>query len=114
VRCDPAQATPACTTAVEVGIEGQDVFTGTATITLPIEIEKTQDATDRAMRAATLGVEVPYVRIGDLEVSIEWTIKNLSTSPGQARILVDGGNEYFFYVPSDFVFDPQEDELPPR
>lgn len=85
----------------------------TATVTLPIALEKPADATARAMMAAEFGVDVPYVRVGDLAVSVEWTIKNLDNEPGLARVRLNGGNEYFDYVPTNFVVDPEEDEEPP-
>jgi hypothetical protein len=103
-------------TSIEVGIEGTDVFTGTVTIDLPVELESADDAMERADRAAVLGVgadELAYVRVGDFDVSIEWTIKNLAGSEGEARISVNGGNQYWYYVPTEFVIDPEEDEEPP-
>jgi hypothetical protein len=53
------------------------------------------------------------VRNGDFDVSIEWSIKNLAGSEGEARISVNGGNEFWYYVPTEFVIDPEEDEEPP-
>src|SRR5678815_1686973 len=44
---------------------------------LPIRLEKPEEATERAMRTAELGVDVPYVKVGDIEVSVEWTVHNL-------------------------------------
>src|SRR5690606_21636630 len=32
---------------------------------------------------------------------------------GVARVHLSGGNEYFAYVPTNFVIDPEEDEEPP-
>lgn len=92
---------------------GNMVDVATAVIDLPIRLERELEATERGELAAELGVEVPYVKIGDMFVSIEWTIKNLEDSEGIARILVNGGNEYFYYVPTNFVIDPEEDEEPP-
>jgi hypothetical protein len=85
----------------------------TATITLPITIEKPVDATARAKLATEFGVDVPYVRLGDLAVSVEWTIKNLDTADGLARVRLNGGNEFFTYVPANFIVDPKEDPTPP-
>jgi len=85
----------------------------TATVTLPIKLETDQDAMARADLAAQLGIEVPYVKIGDMAVSVEWTVKNLSDTDGTAFIDVNGGNEYYAYVPLNFVVDPQRDETPP-
>jgi len=110
---DPVYIRAPMQAGLEVGIEGSDVFEASTSIDLPIKLETPEDADQRAMLAAELGVEVPYVRIGDLEVSIEWTIKNLAQSEGEARIDVNGGNQYWYYVPTDFVIDPQQDEEPP-
>ncbi len=102
--------------SIEVGIAGSDVFTGTVTIDLPVELETMEDAIERGLRAAELGVgadQLAYVRVGDFDVSIEWTIKNLAGSEGEARISVNGGNQFWYYVPTEFVIDPEEDEEPP-
>jgi hypothetical protein len=99
---------------MEVGVDPTMAgMPATATVTLPIELETDKDAMDRATLAAQLGVDVPYVRIGDMAVSLEWTVKNLSDTDGVAFIDVNGGNEYFTYVPLNFVIDPEEDETPP-
>jgi hypothetical protein len=85
----------------------------TATLTLPIRLERDIEATARADLAADLGVEVPYVTRDDLDLSIEWTIKNLDPEPGIARVQVNGANEFFAYAPAAFVFDPEDEEEPP-
>jgi hypothetical protein len=75
-----------------------------------------QDAMERAELAMSIGVgadQLAYVRVGDIEVSIEWTIKNLSVNDGNARISVNGGNQFWYYVPLNFVVDPEEGEEPP-
>lgn len=99
--------------ALEVGVPDSMVNTATAQITLPVRVELEEEAAERAELAAELGVDVPYVRMDDLSISIEWTIKNLEESDGTARIMVNGGNEWFSYVPNVFVVDPEEDEEPP-
>lgn len=118
-------AAPACTedpqyvpgpSSIEVGIEGSDVFTGTVTIDLPFQLESMEDLTDRTELATELGVAadlLSVVRVGDLDVSLEWTIKNLAGSEGEARVIVNGGNQFWYYVPINFVVDPEEDEEPP-
>jgi hypothetical protein len=118
-------AAPACTedpqyvpgpSSIEVGAEGTDVFTGTVTIVLPFQLESMEDAAERADLAMSLGVApelLSYVRVGDLDVSLEWTIKNLAGSEGEARVIVNGGNQFWYYVPLNFVVDPEEDEEPP-
>lgn len=103
-------------TAIEVGIDGTDVFTATATLDLPVELESMQHAMERAELAMAIGIgadQLAYVRVGDVDVSIEWTIKNLSVNEGAARIKVNGGNQFWYYAPLNFVVDPEEDEEPP-
>lgn len=105
-------------TALEVGADTGDPAmppstTATATLTLPIKPEGMVDQVARAERATALGIELAYVLVGDLDVSIEWTIKNLSMNAGRATVKVDGGNQFFYYVPANFVIDPDEDEMPP-
>lgn len=86
----------------------------TGTITLPVSAaELALDEPDRAMLEAELGVMVPQVRLGDLSVSVEWSVKNLSDTDGIARVQVNGGNEWFYFDPLLFVVDPDEDEQPP-
>lgn len=100
-------------TAIEVAADPMAPTTATATLTLPIKPETMEDAMARATRETELGVELAYVRVGDLDVSVEWTVKNLTSAPARATVKVDGGNQFFFYVPSNFVIDPDEDEVPP-
>lgn len=95
------------------GEGGDDALGVTAQLVLPVRLELEEEAAARADRAAALGVDVPYVTRDDLDLSIEWTVKNLDAEPGVARILVNGANEYFAYVPSAFVTDPEDEEEPP-
>jgi hypothetical protein len=105
--------------ALEVGIPNPDVpdeVIGEATVstTLPIRFETMEEQMERAARMAELGgVDVPIVGLGDLDIAIEWTIKNLSDTEAEARILINGANELFEYDPMVFVIDPDEDEPPP-
>lgn len=85
-----------------------------ASLQLPIKTETADDARERAELAAKLApVMVPYVKIGDIEIDVEWTIKNLDMTPGQAKIQLNGANEYFSYDPSIIILDPGNDEAPP-
>jgi hypothetical protein len=86
---------------------------GKASLQLPIKTETASDMTRRAALATKLGVMVPYVKVGDIEVDVEWTIKNLDTKPGQAKIELNGANEFFSYDPSIIMLDPGNDEAPP-
>ncbi|HMG20878.1 MAG TPA: hypothetical protein VK607_06155 [Kofleriaceae bacterium] len=85
-----------------------------ASLQLPVRTETMADAMARtALQTKLAPIEVPYVRLGDLEIDVEWTIKNLDDQPGQARIQLNGANEYFSYDPSIIVLDPDDDEAPP-
>ena len=83
-----------------------------ASLVLPIEIETEEDAAERAELAAELGVDVPYVRLGDLDVSVEWSLENLDDFPGKVRVSLNGGNEYFFYDPTMIMLGGGDEESP--
>ena len=86
-----------------------------ASLLLPIKTETAADKTRRDALAAKLApVLVPYVKVGDLEIDVEWTIKNLDTKPGQARIQLNGANEFFSYDPSIVNLAPPDAEDPPK
>ena len=106
--------------ALEVGIlpdpanPNETVDEATATISLPVRQETMDEQMERAARMAALGgVDVPVARLDQLDIAIEWTIKNLSNDEATARILINGSNELFTYVPAAFVVDPDEDQEPP-
>lgn len=84
-----------------------------ASLVLPIKTETAKDKTERDALATQLGVMVPYVRVGDLELDVEWTIKNLEDKPGQAKIELNGANEFFSFDPSIIILNPDDDEAPP-
>jgi hypothetical protein len=117
MECPAAPTDPNCVQVLEAG---QDDGTGTNTIVaeaksklvLPINIEKPADANDRAARAAALGIEVPYVKLGDIEIEVEWQITNLDAQEGLALVELDGANEFFEYDPDLIVLDADE-EAPP-
>ena len=105
---DPEYINP--TEAIEVGAPNSGITEATTMVTLPIRLEEEDEATERAELATELGVDmIPYVRREDLELSLEWTIRNLSNTDGTARIHVNGATEYFAYVPELFVVDPEEE-----
>ncbi len=80
---------------------------------IPIRLENTTEAADRAQLATELGVDVPFVGHDDLDLSIEWTITNLEEEDAEVRIRLTGANEYFSYTPGNFIVDPEEDPMPP-
>lgn len=83
-----------------------------AELFLPIKLETAEDAAERGARAAELGIDVPYVKLGDVEISVEYTIKNLTDMPGTALVQLNGANELFIYDPSMIVLST-EDDAPP-
>lgn len=102
-------------TNLEAGMDdgaGGVIGEAKAQLVLPIETETPEDAEARAARAAELGIEVPYVKVGDLEVSVEWTIKNLDPVDGTALVELDGATELFAYDP-DLIVLSTDDEAPP-
>jgi len=80
---------------------------------LPIRLETPKEAMERAMRTADLMADVPYVKVGDIEVSVEWTIRNLDAmKEGIATVQLNGANEVFAYNP-DLVILGDPEEVPP-
>src|SRR5689334_5601957 len=85
-----------------------------ASVELPIKTETASDKTKRdALQAKLAPVMVPYVKIGDIEIEVEWTITNLDSKPGKATVELNGANEFFAYDPSTIVLEPGNDEAPP-
>jgi len=111
---DPEYVDPELTLEIDPATADPDVPPPTLLVDLPIRLEREDEAMARAELAAEIGIEVPYVTREDLEISIEWTLENLNADgPMEARIIMNGANEFFNYVPDAFVIDPEEDEEPP-
>ena len=86
-----------------------------ASLQLPIKTETAADKKARDALAAKLApILVPYVKVGDLELDVEWTIKNLDTKPGQAKIQLNGASEFFSYDPTIINLAPPGAEDPPK
>jgi hypothetical protein len=112
---------PACTddpiylqpgAVIEVGADQASV--ATAQLTLPIRLERGDEATARAACSAELGgVVVPYVTVADLDLELEWIVKNLADATATVRIQLNGASELAAYDPSVLVVDPDEEEPPP-
>ena len=100
--------------ALEGGVLDMDGVSqrAAASLVLPIKIETAEDAAERAQLATTLGVDVPYVRLGDLEVSVEWSLQNLDNRAGKIKVSLNGGNEYFFYDPTMIMLGGGDEESP--
>jgi hypothetical protein len=82
-------------------------------LTLPIRLPNMQDMNEAAaLQAKYPNITIPYVRVGDIDVEVEWTVKNLSNMDAVAFVEMNGANELFAYVPSAFI-DPNAVEPPP-
>jgi hypothetical protein len=104
-----------CLRFIEAGQDdgmGGQVAEAKTRLQLPINLETEEDAMIRAARTAELGVDVPYVKLGDIEVSVEWTITNLTDQEGIARLELNGANELFEYDP-DLIVLSTDDDAPP-
>jgi hypothetical protein len=98
---------------VATAVAAGGVTNPVGTMSLPIKSESVADAAKRMALANQLGVMVPYVKLGDIAVEIEWTIHNDDTMPGQAKVEFNGGNEFFYYDPNLVNLAPPNAENPP-
>lgn len=86
----------------------------TSSLMLPIKPETMKDATARMALADKLGVMVPYVKVGDIAIEVDWTVTNLDDTPGQFKVELNGANEWFIYDPTVVIpIVPGDDEQPP-
>lgn len=81
------------------------------TTLLPIKIETASDKAQRDALAASLNTVVPYVRLDDLRVSVEWSLTNPGTTAGKANVTLNGGNDRNYYDPN--TIPPAGREAPP-
>jgi hypothetical protein len=65
--------------------------------------------------ALALPMAVPWLGVRDVELQIEWTLKNLENREIEARVTINGGNEFGDYDKTLFVdpTEPVEDQTPP-
>jgi hypothetical protein len=88
-------------------------------VTLPFRMEVVQDPVEVMRRtdlATELGLtvdQIPYVLLDDVDVSIEWSMKNLEACAAQVSFSINGGNQYFMYDPVVLQPDPDEPQPPP-
>jgi hypothetical protein len=85
-------------------------------VLLPVVPETMDDLDERQRVADDLGVpldSIPYVKLEDMAVSIEWTVRNLEDQEGIARVDMTGANEWFRYVPELFDLDVEDEEVQP-
>ncbi len=97
---------------IEVGADGTTT-TASGSLLLPIRLETTAEMEARTAVMTDLGVMIPYVTRDDLELSVEWTVKNLSDADGVARVQMNGANEWFSYNPTAFLTGGEDEEPPP-
>jgi hypothetical protein len=109
----PGMDGPRLEGGLEMDAEGNPVPAKTSVV-LPINTETMDDIRDREALQMTMPAEVtiPYIRVGDLEVSVEWTIRNLEDMDGQATMQVNGANQFYEYDP-ELVVLSEDDEAPP-
>ncbi len=88
---------------------------GSGSIHVPVKPESKDDAALRAQIQKTVdpAVMVPTYRVDEYDLSVEWTVKNLDSVPGQFKIELNGANEMFTYDPSMIVLAPGDNEAPP-
>jgi hypothetical protein len=87
----------------------QEVGYAKTSINLPIELETANDRAAREALAAKLGVPVAFVGLDDIAVSVEWTLNNPTDAPAVAMVILNGGNDRFFY---DSTLAPVDEEEP--
>jgi hypothetical protein len=95
--------------------DGGSGATGTAnsSLVLSIKNETASDAATRMALATKLGVMVPYVKVGDIDIEVEYTVHNLDKMDGQFKVDLNGANEWWVYDPTAIILDPGDNEAPP-
>ncbi|HET9989349.1 MAG TPA: hypothetical protein VFQ65_12550 [Kofleriaceae bacterium] len=117
VDCGSSDAMDAChldsANAVMMGA-GMDAFMAVkGSIHVPVKPETADLTKARMALQATMpaGVDVPLYKIDQYDVSLEYTIKNLDSMPGQIKIGLNGANEDFAWDPT--LIMPAGNESPP-
>jgi hypothetical protein len=76
----------------------------------PVEVMR---RTDLATELGLAVDQIPYVRLDDVDLSVEWSMKNLEDCDAQVTFMINGGNQYFSYDPAVLQPDPDEPQPPP-
>ena len=102
-------------TTLEAGSDdGMGGFTqAKGSLTLPIKLETAKEMAARMALATKLGVKVPYVKVGDIDIEVDYSIQNLDNTAATAMIELNGANEWFQYDPSVLKLFPPGTEDPP-
>ena len=105
-------------TSIEAGnttdMDG-NLVPGLGRLVIPVVRETVDDAADRMRRQAMItdpAVVLPYIAVDDLQIEVEWTIRNLTAMPGNATVQLNGANQFFRYDPSMLQLSA-DDEAPP-
>lgn len=72
-------------------------------------------ALDMIQQQLMLADAVPWAQAKDFDIEIEWSVKNLDTTPATVIVACDGGNEFGDYVPGMYI-NPNanaENQVPP-
>ena len=95
---------------------GKDAFLAVkGSLHVPVRPE-TPDLTKARMAlqmTMPTGVDVPLYRDDQYDVSVEYTVKNLDSKPGQVKIELNAANEMFSWDPSMIMPAGQESPPPP-
>ncbi len=83
------------------------LFTDTDLFVVPIRQPTADEAAKLVEEQTTLGLTmpVPWVGVRDIDIEIEWTLKNLESKDIEARVSINGGNEFGDYDKTLYV-DP--------
>ena len=115
--------------AIEVGVgSGTGADMGSDQLNLPYDANFLNSTDYQAKQAELLASinatfqpnitadQLPLVKVDQTQMEVEYTIKNLDDQPGTAKVGVNGGNQFYYYVPTDFiVVDPnnQQNQVTP-
>jgi hypothetical protein len=105
---------------MQAPVMGQDptgIMSDTDLFVLPIRQPTADEAQALVDEQNKLGLpmEVPWIGVRDVSLEINWTLKNLESMDIDARITINGGNEFGDYDKTLFVdlTAPPEDQTPP-
>ena len=93
------------------------IMSDTDLFVVPVRRPTDLEAMARSAEQAKLGLpmEVPWVGVRDIEIEMNWSLKNLEDKDVLTRVTVNGGNEFGDYDKSLFVDPtaPAADQMAP-
>jgi len=114
---DPQYITPAMGTSFSMEFDSTAMTPPPPVVTqLPFRLEKPEEVMKRTELATQLMMapdQIPFIRLDDVDLSIEWSIKNLLDCDAQARFAINGANQYFSYDPAAFADPTDPDAMAP-